>query len=539
MSLGKDFMYIVPKLDASGKGEVERELKGIDGGPAGENIGNSLFGKLKSTLVKLGVADLVRRFLTSAIGSYADYEQYIGGIETLFGDAADQIKQYAHDAYTNAGMSANEYMSTVTSFSGALIRTLGDDRAEAARLANMAINDMADQANKYGTTLEMVRTTYMSLARGNTQTLDNLFGGMFSGTKQGLRDMLDYAEQYRASLGETVSYSEDSYADIVSAIHDVSVKLGVYGTTADEAQKTISGSLNMTKASWENLLVAFADGEQDIKIAVKQFADSLVNTVKLIAPRLGEIIAAFIASIPDILLGLMEAVGTFLIGLWGSIETSIAEFFNSIAPAIVEWINGIYDGITGFFDDIVSGLTGLWDSAVAAVSGMWNDVVNWFASGVDSAVNWVMTIPDRILAFFANAGTWLIEAGGNLVDGFIEGIKGAVDGVISAVTGFVDDAIGAAKRLLGIASPSKVFAQIGAYTMEGFEQGIEKNAQTAADSVKRAVSGITAAASVTVEGNRVSGRGDTFVFNITADSETTLQSLVKQAQRARMAYGRA
>ena len=535
MSLGKDYMYIVPKLDKAGKAGVEAELKGIDGSAAGEGIGASLFAGVKKALVALGIADMVGSLLRSSIGAYADYEQLIGGVETLFKDAADNVKSYAADAYKGAGMSANQYMETITSFSGSLIRTLGDDRAQAAELANMAISDMADQANKYGTSMEMVRTTYLSLARGNTQTLDNLFGGMFAGTKKGLRDMLDYAEQYRASIGETVSYSADSYADIVSALHDVSVSLGVYGTTAEEAEKTVSGSLNMTKAAFENLLVGFADGSQEIEPLMRDFVDGVVNTVKLIAPRLADIVAAMIASLPSVLEGIAETIVSFLLSLWARLEANIQSFFDGIAPAIAEWINGIYDDVTGFFDDIVSGLAGLWDSAVAAVSGMWNDVANWFSSGVDSAVNWVMTLPSRILSFFSDAGTWLVGAGSNLIDGFIGGIKAAAGRVIDAVRGFVSDAIQAAKNLLGIASPSKVFAELGMYTMEGFEEGVERNAQSAADAVRRAVGGVTAAASVTVDGGRGRG-GDTYItMNVTADSSTTLDSLVAQARRAKLA----
>ena len=306
-----------------------------------------------------------------AMGAYADYEQYVGGVETLFQGSADTIKAYAEDAYKNAGISANEYMSLVTSFSGAIIKSTGrgvqtdieamedaldeeyentkrylqdqydlykknwDDKIKlaeysglkekmreqrdeelkelkrshedqlkeikdsnkdkleeakeynnqsitnaeslqrAAELSNTAINDMADIANKYGKTVAEVSETYTSLARGNYQTLDNLFGGMFAGTKEGLREMLNYAEEYRAGLGETVTYSENSYADIVSAIHDVSESLGVYGTTAEEAENTITGSLNQVKASWHNLVASLGDENADIEKRLDELKEAV------------------------------------------------------------------------------------------------------------------------------------------------------------------------------------------------------------------------------------------------------------------------
>jgi hypothetical protein len=202
----------------------------------------------------------VGAFGMESIKSYANYEQLVGGIDTLFGTSSKKLQGYADEAYKTAGLSANEYMNTAIGFSGALLKSLGGDTAKAAETTNMAIKDMADQANKYGKTVDSISETYTSLARGNTQMLDNLFGGMFAGTKAGLKEMLEYAENYRASMGETVSYSADSYADIVSAIHDVSMATGVYGTTTNEAMTTIEGSLNATKAAWQNVITAIAGG---------------------------------------------------------------------------------------------------------------------------------------------------------------------------------------------------------------------------------------------------------------------------------------
>lgn len=595
-SLGKAFFELVPKMKEA---DLKSTLKAIKTDGMSLDLGKQLGKGLVKGFAALGVGKAIADTITASVKAYADYEQLVGGVETLFKDSADVVQGYAANAYKTAGMSANQYMETVTSFSASLLQSLDGDTSAAAEYADMAITDMADNANKMGTSMEAIQNAYQGFAKQNYTMLDNLKLG-YGGTKTEMERLLADAEKLSG-----VKYDISNLSDVYEAIHVIQLEMGMsgykvdelksklssmtltqselnrvaedwardskrnmtleearaavmakyekglldvkdaqalLGTTAREAELTLSGSFNQMKAAWENFLVVLGDPNGDVEGAMQQLVGSMETVLKNAIPVLGRVIAELIAQLPNAVVELVpvlvEAVVNLLLTVWSNIESSITEFFTSIGPAINEWCDSILEGVSGFFDSIVSGLTGLWDSAVAAVSGMWNDVVNWFSSGVDSAVNWVMTLPDRILSFFSNAGSWLISAGSDLVNGFISGIESAVDGVISAVTGFVDNAIDAAKRLLGIASPSKVFAQIGAYTMEGFEQGIEKNAQTAANTVRKVMDGITTAANVTVEGNRGSA-GGTYIFNITADSETTLQSLVKQAQRARIAYGRA
>lgn len=342
------------------------------------NLATKAIGMAVDGLKKLGEAFIDTG--KQAVLSYADYEQFTGGIETLFKDSSDTVLQYAEEAYKTAGISANQYMELATGFSGALIKSTGrgvqqdldqmkaaldeelkatkrhledqydnekdywdkkiklatndaykqklqdqrDDAlkelkrsnedqlaeikahnkdvlaeaealnaqsvttaeslADAAELTQTAIIDMADQANKYGKTVEEVSTTYMSLSRGIYSTLDNLFGGMFAGTKQGLQDMLTYAENYRKGLGETVSYSIDSYADIVSAIHDVSEALEISGTTSKEASDTISGSIGQMKAAWQNLIAGLGNDKADINKLLDEFIAAANNAADKIIP---------------------------------------------------------------------------------------------------------------------------------------------------------------------------------------------------------------------------------------------------------------
>ena len=194
----------------------------------------------------------------AAISSYADYEQLVGGVETLFDESSATVIANAQNAYKTAGMSANEYMETVTSFSASLLQSLGGDTKAAAEKADMAITDMSDNANKMGTSIEMIQNAYNGFAKQNYTMLDNLKLG-YGGTKEEMQRLLDDASKLSG-----IEYDISSYSDIVDAIHVVQNEMGITGTTAKEASSTISGSLASAKASWQNLLTGIADGNQDV-----------------------------------------------------------------------------------------------------------------------------------------------------------------------------------------------------------------------------------------------------------------------------------
>lgn len=246
------------------------------------------------------VAGAIGGLVTKAVQAYGEYEQLYGGMQTLLGaKGAKNVQEYAkltgksvksvkkeynnvvkseklvmknaNDAYKTAGMSANQYMETVTSFSAALTSSLGGDTLKAAKLANTAIGDMADNANKMGTPLENVSIVYSNLARGMYMTLDNLKLG-YSGTKEGAKKLVNDA----AKIDKSVKANDISYANLVKAIHAVQVKMDIYGTTGKEAEHTITGSLNAMKASWENLLVAMGSGEN-----LDQCLDNMIDSVKI------------------------------------------------------------------------------------------------------------------------------------------------------------------------------------------------------------------------------------------------------------------
>lgn len=244
-------------------------------------------GKIVANLAKVATAvgGSLIALGTASIKSYADYEQLVGGVETLFKDSADEIKKYAQNAYKTAGLSANNYMETVTSFSASLIQSLGGDTQKATKYADLAITDMADNANKMGTSIDSIQNAYQGFAKQNYTMLDNLKLG-YGGTKTEMQRLIADANKVKEANGEMANLSIERFSDMVEAIHIIQKEMGITGTTAKEADNTITGSVNSMKASWGNLLVAISDDNADMEKAVNDFVDSAITAGKNIVPRI-------------------------------------------------------------------------------------------------------------------------------------------------------------------------------------------------------------------------------------------------------------
>ena len=234
----------------------------------------------------------------TALDAYSNYEQLVGGIDTLFKASSGKMQQYAANAYQTAGVSANRYMEISTSFAAALISSLGGNTEAAADMANTAITDMSDNANKMGTSLETVQEAYMSLSRGNYEMLDSLKLG-YGGTKSELQRLLADAEEFSAAQGKVRDFSVDSYSDIVEAIHIVQDEMGITGTTAEEAATTIEGSVNMAKAAWDNWLAGLGDEDADTEGLTDQLVQSVVIAGENIIPRVGQIMTTLGQTVAD------------------------------------------------------------------------------------------------------------------------------------------------------------------------------------------------------------------------------------------------
>lgn len=303
--------------DAKDASEGFTVFKGVLANLASSAIKTAIDGmkKLASALVDVG---------KQAYSSYAEYEQLVGGVETLFGDSANVVQEYAQNAYKTAGLSANEYMSTVTSFSASLLQGLNGDTAKSAEIANLAITDMSDNANKMGTSMESIQTAYQGFAKQNYTMLDNLKLG-YGGTKTEMLRLVKDA----GVVEEAVSSLDDvSFDQIIEGIHVIQTQMGITGTTAKEASTTIEGSTQSVKASWQNLLVAIADGNADLGGAVRTFSDSVMTMLSNAIPRIKQIVS----------------------GMWNALKQmlkqNMPEFANSVLPVIEKIYNGIKNIVT-------------------------------------------------------------------------------------------------------------------------------------------------------------------------------------------------
>ena len=358
-------VIISTALDNSG---LEKGVNSISGSLGGlKSVVTKTVAVIGTALAAASVA-----LTKEGVEAYAEYEQLVGGVETLFKDSADKLIQYAEDAFYTATLSANQYMSTVTSFSASLISSLGGDTARAADIANMALIDMADNANKMGTEMSLIQSAYQGFAKQNYTMLDNLKLG-YGGTKTEMQRLLKDAQ---AITG--IKYDIDNLADVYKAIHEIQKKLGIAGATAKEAEETISGSAAMMKAAWKNTVAAIAGGGDldramnNLVYSVKKYFQNIVPVVQRSLAGIGELIE-------EIAPKLVESVAIELI-------KAIPNLLNAVYQMVVGLANGIYRGIVALFtgNTMTSEVTAQLNN-VAASAGSAADAEQDLADGIEAA----------------------------------------------------------------------------------------------------------------------------------------------------------
>lgn len=645
-----------------------------------DKIGDGIKNKL-GVAAKAGVAAVAAvGTATVAIGktaldAYSNYEQLVGGIDTLFKASSSKMQQYAANAYQTAGVSANRYMEISTSFAAALISSLGGNTEAAADMANTAIMDMSDNANKMGTSLETVQEAYMSLSRGNYEMLDSLKLG-YGGTKSELERLLSDAEKFSAAQGKVRDFSVDSYSDIVEAIHIVQDEMGITGTTAEEAATTIEGSVNMAKAAWDNWLAGLGNEDADMGALTDQLVDSVATAGKNIIPRVGQIMEtlgqtvadyaprvglylrnALISVLPEAVQGPMrdafagvdkvvgkltgvfndnlkpaadaaysvfsaissgvktfgDNVNNLVLPAIDTLSPAFNDFFGAIQTAqpLLEFITNIigvglaaaisvaiklFAAITEVAAFVITGFAQLYEN----ISGFVTGVVQFFTVDLPNAINmlvqWFAQLPGNIATFLSmvianvaawvanmasnavsagsrfisgiagfmsalpgNVASWLsgvistvvgwvsqfarnatsaasqfasnlingltsipdqvTSIGSNIIQGLVNGVTGAAGKLINAVKGAVGDAIEGAKNLLGIHSPSRVFREIGQYTMQGAALGVDDDADLLSKSTDNAMRGmISTAQDIAVPGVGNVAGGESAVISWLAEN---------------------
>lgn len=307
------------------------------------SVAAAKIGVVAATVVATGLTAMTK----SAVEQYADYEQLVGGVETLFKDSSDKVVEYANNAYKTAGLSANDYMDTVTSFSASLLQGLGGDTEKAAETANLAITDMSDNANKMGTDMASIQNAYQGFAKQNYTMLDNLKLG-YGGTASEMARLINDS----GVLGDTMTVTADnvnsvSFDKMIEAIHVVQTDMGITGTTAKEAATTIQGSIGMMKSAWTNLLTGMADPSQDMGVLINNLVDSVMAVADNLVPRIAD-------TLPRIVTGI------------SSLAQKLAPY---IPPLIEQILPSLIQGATSLLSELVNNLPGILETLLPGIGG--------------------------------------------------------------------------------------------------------------------------------------------------------------------------
>lgn len=388
-------------------------------------IGSAVNTAVKASAAAVGAASAgVAALGTACINAYADYEQLAGGVETLFKDSAETIHSFADNAYKTAGLSANEYMETVTSFSASLLQSLDGDTEKAAAAADLAITDMADNANKMGTAMESIQYAYQGFAKQNYTMLDNLKLG-YGGTKEEMQRLLADAEKLSG-----VKYDLSSYADIVEAIHVIQTEMGITGTTAKEASTTIQGSVASMKAAWANLMVGMADDTQDFDLLLSNFIESIGTVADNLLPRIGVVI---------------EGMGKLVAGLAPKIASALPTLTNELLPNLVELgvqsISALVQGIQENGDSLAAG-------ALSIVGTLAEGIAELLPMVADTAASLAVSLADGLTESLPNIIPIAIETISTLVENLTENANTIIDAGIQIIIALGEGLIAALPQLI-------------------------------------------------------------------------------------------
>jgi len=401
---------------------LDKDIKGISGkvqsglGKLGSIAGTAM----KGVSVAVGAAaTAIGGLVTASVNAYAEYEQLVGGVDTLFKNSSQKLQSYADEAYKTAGMSANEYMSTVTSFSASLLQSLGGDTEKAADYANQAVIDMSDNANKMGTSMELIQNAYQGFAKQNYTMLDNLKLG-YGGTKEEMERLLEDASKISG-----IKYDISSFADVTQAIHVMQESMGIAGTTSKEASKTIEGSINSVKGAWENLLVGITNPDADWDKLIQNLVDTVTAAGENILPAVGSALVGVSALIRD---------------LFPMIAQEISTLISEILPQLVDTgISVVNSLITG----IQQNLPALMEGAIQIVTSIGNAIITMLPQILTIAMQLIQTLINGIIIMLPQ----IIQMGMQLITQLILGIAQmlpqlipqAVNAIITIVNGLLDN----------------------------------------------------------------------------------------------------
>lgn len=485
IELGKAYVQIVPSAQGIKSALTEmfdEETDGL-GEQTGQSIGQELIGTLKKVIAAAGIGKII----SDSINMGGALQQSLGGVETLFKDSADTVKEYAAQAYRTVGLSANDYMEQTTSFAASLLSSVSQDTNAAAQLANMAMVDMADNANKMGTDMQDIQNAYQGFAKQNYTMLDNLKLG-YGGTQAEMQRLLNDATKISG-----VKYDLGNLADMYSAIHIIQQEMDITGTTAKEAAITLTGSFAAMKAAAENVMGNWSTGA-DLTEPLQALADTAQTfLVDNLLPMIGNVLAGIPEIVYSLVPELLQTGTELLSSLAQGFTEGIPEFFSTALPQLLAFTDQLRDNAASFVDAGLNLITQLLNGLIAGlpdliayvpdiiinICGIINDnMPKILGEGVAIIVQLVVGIVKAVPDLLANwkkilqavlsvisAINWL-NIGKNILTGVANGVKSMGSSMLNAFKGGFSSALAWIKSL-----PSQA-VQWGKNLIQSFINGL-------------------------------------------------------------------
>lgn len=457
IEVAQAYVTIIPSMKGI-QGDIAKQLDADSiGSDAGKRIGGGIAsgiagaaGTVAAAVAKTVAAGTavaaasIAAMSKASLDSYADYEQLAGGVEKLYGTSADTIKQYALDAYKTTGLSANEYMTQATSFSAALIKSVGGDTAEAARLTDIAMRAMSDNINTFGSNAADVQNAFQGFAKQNYTMLDNLKLG-YAGTQQGMMQLINDSGVLGYTLTDTSQLAEVGFGTIVEAIQAVQEQQHIAGTTAKEAASTISGSIDMTKSAWANLLTELGKDDGDVSARVEELVDSALLVIENAAPRVVKIVGALIEKVPEAIEEnapkVIEAMTTLLDGMTDGAFSRVVATFQDYAARLQPAFSKIGTAMSGLMERLAplapyaQQIGGALGSILVTAINLVADAISWLAPIVATLAEHALPILAAVLSTVADA----FEVGLKAIEPFYDFISGVLADALDTIGQGIED----------------------------------------------------------------------------------------------------
>ena len=437
-----DLFEIVGKLSIDGVDKAEKELGGVS--EKGSKVGGILKGVGAGVLAVTGaVATGAVALVKSVSSSYGELQQSIGGVETLFKDSADKVIENANNAFKTAGISANDYMQQVTSFSASLLQAVGGDTKKACDTADMAIIDMADNANKMGTSIESIQNAYQGFAKQNYTMLDNLKLG-YGGTKGEMERLLADASKISG-----IKYDISNLNDVYNAIHVIQGELGITGTTAKEAGETIQGSFGSLSGAWQNFMAGLGNPKADMEALVGDVANSLNGAINNITPVINNMVAvlptvmdALIDTISSMLPTLIQTFTELITKVIDAIVALLPEFIPLAVDCIMTVVQALLDNLPLIINagiqliiTLAQGIIGALPTLIPTVVNVVTYLVQTLIENIPLLIDGALQLINGLVSFLLDPEMLIqiIDAGIELLLSLVHGIIGAIPELIRAI----------------------------------------------------------------------------------------------------------